>query len=169
MQSIISLFKQQHLMKIDNLISDSFNKLLEGLKLMSIITSLLSDQLAKLTVSISIESSYYWSSGPQWVPFDQIDWLFCADLNSLLPLLVKAVNQFLVLRLTALSAWSCLAFQAACIADVLPSKLWSPWWNQQWITWVWFYHFCSSVLDENDQKGSILSYLARIKSLWDWC
>ena len=73
MQSIKSLFKQQHLMKIDNLISDSFNKLLEGLKLMSIITSLLSGKLAKLTVSVSIESSYYWSSGPQWVPFDQID------------------------------------------------------------------------------------------------
>ena len=67
MQSIISLFKQQHLMKIDNLISDSFNKLLEGLKLMSIITSLLRDQLAKLTLSFNriILLLVQWSSvGP---------------------------------------------------------------------------------------------------------
>ena len=133
MQPIISLLTQQHLMKIDNLNSYSFNKSLEGLKLMSIIISLLYWSVgAKLTVSISIESSYYWSSGPQWVPFDKIDWLFTPHLYS--PFLVKAVNLFLVLPFTAPSAWSCLASQAACIGVAPPSKLWSPWSNQDWIT-----------------------------------
>ena len=67
MQSIISLFKQQHLMKIDNLNSYMFKKSLEGLKLMSIITSLLRDQLAKLTLSFNriILLLVQWSSvGP---------------------------------------------------------------------------------------------------------